>query len=218
MGPLDRDSGPSLLRDSGMASPPVDVGVFRHHHTSHSQDAVEVTHGSHHRCKAAAARRLTLHASAASVQAPYSAAVARRNERERKRVHLVNMGFASLRSHLPDWPVASKKLSKVETLRSAVDYITRLKELLGEAARENLRPPSSLAESSPMPSEPGPSPSPDSSVTGHCGAGSSDALSCAVRSVTPMSLADELEASSDAGGDENHHHFLELAHWFGYAS
>ncbi|KAH7940259.1 achaete-scute homolog 1 [Rhipicephalus sanguineus] len=181
-----------------MASPPVDA--FRQQHSGDSQDAVS----SHHRCKAAAARRLTLHA--AGVQAPYSAAVARRNERERKRVHLVNMGFASLRSHLPDWPVASKKLSKVETLRSAVDYITRLKELLGEAARENLRPPSSIAESSPS----DPSPSPDS--TGHCG--SSDALRGAARS--PVSLVDELEASSDAGGDENH--FLELAHWFGYTS
>ncbi|XP_050025009.1 achaete-scute homolog 2-like [Dermacentor andersoni] len=193
MGPLGPDSG--LVRDPAVATSPPPAGAF----------------GSHQRCKAAAARRLPpLHAS------PYSAAVARRNERERKRVHLVNMGFASLRSHLPDWPVASKKLSKVETLRSAVDYITRLKELLGEAARENLRPPSSLA--SPMPSDPGPSPSPDTSVTGHCGAGSSDALSCAARSVTPMSLVDELEASNDAGGDETNHHFLELAHWFGYTS
>ncbi|KAL1427937.1 hypothetical protein MTO96_017056 [Rhipicephalus appendiculatus] len=173
------------------SSPPVDA--FRQQHSGDSQDSVS----SHHRCKAA--RRLTLHAAAGVQAAPYSAAVARRNERERKRVHLVNMGFASLRSHLPDWPVASKKLSKVETLRSAVDYITQLKELLGEAARENLRPPSSVAESS------DPSPSPDS--TGHCG--SSDALR--VRSP----LVDELEASR--GGDENNH-FLELAHWFGYTS
>ncbi|KAH6923566.1 hypothetical protein HPB50_002296 [Hyalomma asiaticum] len=165
-----------------MASPPVDAGVLRHR-AGHSQDAAAA---DQQRCKGA--RKLTLHAAST----PYSAAVARRNERERKRVHLVNMGFASLRSHLPDWPVASKKLSKVETLRSAVDYITRLKQLLGEAARENLRPPE-------------PSPSPDS--TAH----SSDALG-----VTPsVSLADELEASSDAGENS---HFLELAHWFGYTS
>ncbi|KAL3179566.1 hypothetical protein MRX96_037949 [Rhipicephalus microplus] len=178
--------------------PPVDS--FRQQHSGDSQDSVS----SHQRCKAAAARRLALHTGVQT--APYSAAVARRNERERKRVHLVNMGFASLRSHLPDWPVASKKLSKVETLRSAVDYITRLKELLGEAARENLRPPSSMAESDP-------SPSPDS--TGHCGGASGDTLRDAVRS--PISLVDELEASRDAGGDENNH-FLELAHWFGYTS
>ncbi|KAL3205639.1 hypothetical protein MRX96_040716 [Rhipicephalus microplus] len=173
---------------------------YSNQHSGDSQDSVS----SHQRCKAAAARRLALHTGVQT--APYSAAVARRNERERKRVHLVNMGFASLRSHLPDWPVASKKLSKVETLRSAVDYITRLKELLGEAARENLRPPSSMAESDP-------SPSPDS--TGHCGGASGDTLRDAVRS--PISLVDELEASRDAGGDENNH-FLELAHWFGYTS
>ncbi|KAK8769794.1 achaete-scute homolog 2-like [Amblyomma americanum] len=199
-----------------MASPPMDADVFHQHH-GRPQDVVTVAHG-HHRCKAAAARKLTaLHSSAGGVQPPYSTAVARRNERERKRVHLVNMGFASLRSHLPDWPVASKKLSKVETLRSAVDYITRLQELLGEGARENLRPASSANESSPAPSDLGPSSSPDSSVTGHCGRGDAgDGLSGGVRS--PMSLVDELEPSSDGGGDENNH-FLELAaHWFGYAS
>lgn len=191
-----------------MASPPMDSGVFQHHH-GRSQD-------HHHRCKAAAARKLSLHSP--SPQPPYSAAVARRNERERKRVHLVNMGFASLRSHLPDWPVASKKLSKVETLRSAVEYITKLQQVLGEAARENLRPPSSLTAMSPAPSDPGPSPSPDSSVTSHCGGcAGGDGPNGGGRSATPISLVDELERSSDAGGDENNH-FLELAHWFGYAS
>lgn len=195
-----------------MASPPMDAGVFQHHH-GRSPDAV-TAHHHHHRCKAAAARKLSLHSP--SPQPPYSAAVARRNERERKRVHLVNMGFASLRSHLPDWPVASKKLSKVETLRSAVEYITKLQQVLGEAARENLRPPSSLTDMSP--SDPGPSPSPDSSVTGHCGGcAAGDGPNGGGRSATPISLVDELERSSDAGGDENNH-FLELAHWFGYAS
>lgn len=186
----------------------MDAGGFQHHR---SQDSVTTRH---HRCKAAAAaRKLSLHSP--SPQPPYSAAVARRNERERKRVHLVNMGFASLRSHLPDWPVASKKLSKVETLRSAVEYITKLQQLLGEAARENLRPPSSLTDMSPAPSDMGPSPSPDSSVTGHCaGCAGGDGGG---RSVSPISLADELERSSDVAGDENNH-FLELAHWFGYAS
>ncbi|XP_064488558.1 achaete-scute homolog 1-like [Ornithodoros turicata] len=70
-----------------------------------------------------------------------STSVARRNERERKRVHLVNMGFASLRSHLPE--SEAKKMSKVETLRSAVEYIGRLKEMLGhldDVPRENSAP------------------------------------------------------------------------------
>ncbi|XP_008837424.1 achaete-scute homolog 2 [Nannospalax galili] len=60
-----------------------------------------------------------------------SAAVARRNERERNRVKLVNLGFQALRQHVPHGG-ASKKLSKVETLRSAVEYIRALQRLLAE--------------------------------------------------------------------------------------
>ncbi|KAF1567700.1 hypothetical protein FQV10_0006753, partial [Eudyptes schlegeli] len=60
-----------------------------------------------------------------------AAAVARRNERERNRVRLVNLGFAALRQHVPHG-AASKKMSKVETLRSAVEYIRALQRLLDE--------------------------------------------------------------------------------------
>ncbi|XP_031240536.1 achaete-scute homolog 2 [Mastomys coucha] len=60
-----------------------------------------------------------------------SAAVARRNERERNRVKLVNLGFQALRQHVPHGG-ANKKLSKVETLRSAVEYIRALQRLLAE--------------------------------------------------------------------------------------
>ncbi|KAM4846073.1 achaete-scute homolog 2 [Thomomys bottae] len=60
-----------------------------------------------------------------------AAAVARRNERERNRVKLVNLGFQALRQHVPPGG-ASKKLSKVETLRSAVEYIRALQGLLAE--------------------------------------------------------------------------------------
>ncbi|KAM7084862.1 achaete-scute homolog 2 [Molossus nigricans] len=60
-----------------------------------------------------------------------AAAVARRNERERNRVKLVNLGFQALRQHVPHGG-ASKKLSKVETLRSAVEYIGALQSLLAE--------------------------------------------------------------------------------------
>ncbi|GFY73429.1 hypothetical protein TNIN_265491 [Trichonephila inaurata madagascariensis] len=73
--------------------------------------------------------------------------VARRNARERKRVCLVNMGFANLRDHIPPHMVvqsgppsksrssnnsaANKKLSKVDTLRCAIEYIKRLQEAIG---------------------------------------------------------------------------------------
>ncbi|MEE6482605.1 hypothetical protein FKM82_013292 [Ascaphus truei] len=56
----------------------------------------------------------------------------RRNERERNRVKLVNLGFAKLRQHVPQAQGPNKKMSKVETLRSAVEYIRALQSLLME--------------------------------------------------------------------------------------
>ncbi|XP_051899142.1 achaete-scute homolog 1-like [Pristis pectinata] len=53
----------------------------------------------------------------------------RRNERERNRVKLVNLGFTNLQRHVPQ-SGAGKRMSKVDTLRSAVDYIRRLEVLL----------------------------------------------------------------------------------------
>lgn len=74
---------------------------------------------------------------------PPPVAVARRNARERNRVKQVNNGFATLRQHIPlsvsstytsanaqSGGRSSKKLSKVETLRMAVDYIRSLQHLL----------------------------------------------------------------------------------------
>lgn len=60
---------------------------------------------------------------------PQPATVARRNERERNRVKMVNLGFETLREHVPDGK-KNKKLSKVDTLKSAVEYIKQLKQLL----------------------------------------------------------------------------------------
>ncbi|XP_041351248.1 uncharacterized protein LOC121370199 [Gigantopelta aegis] len=57
------------------------------------------------------------------------ATVHRRNARERNRVKLVNLGFETLREHVPSGKV-NKKLSKVETLRSAVEYIKELQNIL----------------------------------------------------------------------------------------
>lgn len=60
---------------------------------------------------------------------PQPATVARRNERERNRVKMVNLGFETLREHVPDGK-KNKKLSKVDTLKSAVEYIKQLQQLL----------------------------------------------------------------------------------------
>ncbi|XP_053114395.1 achaete-scute homolog 1 [Hemicordylus capensis] len=79
------------------------------------------------RCK----RRLNFSSFGYSLPQQQPAAVARRNERERNRVKLVNLGFATLREHVPNG-AANKKMSKVETLRSAVEYIRALQQLLDE--------------------------------------------------------------------------------------
>ncbi|KAF7287836.1 achaete-scute complex protein T3-like [Rhynchophorus ferrugineus] len=76
------------------------------------------------------------------------ASVARRNARERNRVKQVNNGFATLRSHIPQTVLqalspqgssgrgASKKLSKVETLRLAVEYIRSLQQMIDDHENE----------------------------------------------------------------------------------
>ena len=55
--------------------------------------------------------------------------IQKRNERERHRVRCVNEGYARLRDHLPHG-LEDKRLSKVETLRAAIDYIKHLQSLL----------------------------------------------------------------------------------------
>lgn len=55
--------------------------------------------------------------------------IRKRNERERHRVRCVNEGYARLREHLPQ-ELEDKRLSKVETLRAAIEYIKRLQSLL----------------------------------------------------------------------------------------
>lgn len=70
--------------------------------------------------------------------------VVRRNARERNRVKQVNNGFANLRQHIPPKVINSmmngnrgvnKKLSKVDTLRLAVEYIKSLQQLLEESEK-----------------------------------------------------------------------------------
>ena len=62
-----------------------------------------------------------------------AASVARRNERERKRVSLINRTFETLRDQLPVslWGHRNlAKVSKVETLRAAIGYIRTLEDIL----------------------------------------------------------------------------------------
>ena len=68
------------------------------------------------------------------------ATVHRRNARERNRVKLVNLGFETLREHVPSGKV-NKKLSKVETLRSAVEYIKELQNVLNCYDQQNPESP-----------------------------------------------------------------------------
>ncbi|XP_052666632.1 achaete-scute homolog 3 [Harpia harpyja] len=55
--------------------------------------------------------------------------IRKRNERERQRVKCVNEGYAKLRHHLPK-EYLEKRLSKVETLRAAIKYISYLQSVL----------------------------------------------------------------------------------------
>ncbi|CAG5077891.1 Similar to ac: Achaete-scute complex protein T5 (Drosophila melanogaster) [Cotesia congregata] len=93
---------------------------------------------------------------------PPPVAVAKRNARERNRVKQVNNGFATLRQHIPNYIAAGygdrgKKLSKVETLRMAVEYIRGLQRLLAEADGVEFDSGSHNI------------PSPSSSISGHNG-------------------------------------------------
>ncbi|RUS76141.1 hypothetical protein EGW08_016111 [Elysia chlorotica] len=55
--------------------------------------------------------------------------VAKRNARERTRVQAVNSAFVKLRKHVP-YEAKHKRLSKVKTLRLAIEYINHLQEIL----------------------------------------------------------------------------------------
>lgn len=57
--------------------------------------------------------------------------VARRNARERRRVETVNNAFLRLRRHVP-METRNKRLSKVKTLRYAIEYIRQLTFMINE--------------------------------------------------------------------------------------
>lgn len=110
---------------------------------------------------------------------PQAVAVERRNARERNRVKQVNNGFAALRQHIPEEiaeifeqqgsanaksAAAAKKLSKVETLRMAVEYIRHLESMLTSDSSGGLDLETSSSESY-LPATPPPETSPPQSQT-----------------------------------------------------
>ena len=78
-----------------------------------------------------------------SVKKMQTASVVKRNLRERTRVRGVNDGFGNLKKYVPD---LKSKSSKVETLRGAIEYIKRLKEMLGEDISDLCRPVSPVSK------------------------------------------------------------------------
>lgn len=67
------------------------------------------------------------------------------NQRERKRMQSINEAFEGLRTHIPTLPY-EKRLSKVDTLRLAIGYISFLSDLVQSDSdnKDSLNPNSSL--------------------------------------------------------------------------
>ena len=82
-----------------------------------------------------------------AIKPPQDLKTIKRNERERNRVETVNRGFEVLRRHVPTAAMV-KKMSKVNILNQAVDYIEYLKQILESGAPEYQQP---LQPSSPWP-------------------------------------------------------------------
>ncbi|KAK0417692.1 hypothetical protein QR680_013152 [Steinernema hermaphroditum] len=55
------------------------------------------------------------------------------NERERRRMFSINKGFDRLRDRLPAHMPIDKKLSKVDTLKTAIEYIQKLHAMIVKA-------------------------------------------------------------------------------------
>ncbi|CAD5117174.1 unnamed protein product [Dimorphilus gyrociliatus] len=82
-----------------------------------------------------------------------SAAMVRRNARERNRLKRLNSTFVALQSHLPEQAATAtptqgagkgkQAMSKVDILRGAIDYIRALQTLLDENGNQQLPPPPS---------------------------------------------------------------------------
>ncbi len=103
----------------------------KNHQTS---DQVTSTSSNSKNCR----RKIAFHPTLGyAVTPPVPAKVARRNARERNRVKQVNCGFEMLRAHIPT-AAKQKKMSKVDTLKHAVDYIQNLQMMLNEKEFQGL--------------------------------------------------------------------------------
>lgn len=65
-----------------------------------------------------------------SIKNNHRVSIQMRNARERNRVRAVNEAFARLRTVIPYTANRTKRVSKVKTLRKALEYITELQILL----------------------------------------------------------------------------------------
>ena len=74
-----------------------------------------------------------------AIKPPQDLKTTKRNERERNRVETVNRGFEVLRRHVPTAAMV-KKMSKVNILNQAVDYIEYLKQILESGAADYQQP------------------------------------------------------------------------------
>ena len=128
---LTQDQGPSLATtdDSSNTTASRLTSGFAHQKSSTTAHPESSNSSS---CKASSKRRISF--SGYIIPKQQSAGVSRRNERERNRVKQVNLGFEKLRQHVPSGQ-KNKKMSKVDTLRGAVEYIKQLQEILDQTER-----------------------------------------------------------------------------------
>ncbi|XP_045677056.1 achaete-scute homolog 2 [Phyllostomus hastatus] len=143
-----------------------------------------------------------------------AAAVARRNERERNRVKLVNLGFQELRQHVPHGG-ASKKLSKVETLRSAVEYIGALQRLLAEHDAMHSSLAGGLLAPAALPAAPhGPPGTPADAASPSC-ASSSPGCGGSSEPGSPRSAYSSDDSGCDAALSPGEGELLDFSSWLG---
>ncbi|GMT18221.1 hypothetical protein PFISCL1PPCAC_9518, partial [Pristionchus fissidentatus] len=62
--------------------------------------------------------------------------VAKRNARERTRVHTVNKAFHILKQRLPSLRIHSKRVSKLRILKAAIIYINNLMDTINAVSRK----------------------------------------------------------------------------------
>ena len=145
-----------------------------------------------------------------------------RNERERNRVKLINNTFVRLQQHLPQTGGAAtgakrrkRKLSKVDTLRGAIEYIRALQDLLDDhdAVSAAFSTGCPLTGEDMVPYEP---PSPPSDVFSSSGLASPSSLSSGLASPGSSSLcsAGSTGYETDCPLSPDEQDLLDFASWF----